>query len=190
MKQKFLVLGLLLFSFVAFAQGRRANQSGIHAQYGYIFPKFDDYQSEFMAKVGYNQTFGDKGFIGKAEAFYQDYNVSYSNNQILPYQKYGLAIYGGWSYEALHPVYINFYGGAYGGYEVVNDGNSKDILYNATIPTSVKGFTYGLTGGMELEVLLARRISLIADYTQYWDLKSKFSKSNGAVFGGIKFYIN
>lgn len=189
MKQAILTV-MLFLNTIAFAQVRSADQSGIHAQYGYIFPKYDEHKSEFMAKIGYNRTFGENGYLGKAEAFYQNYNVGYTDGQTLPYQKYGVSAYAGYSFEKINPVLINAYAGAYGAYEVVNDGNSRDKLYNAEIPASVKGFTYGLTGSIELELILSRKFSFLADYTQYWDLKSKFSKSNGAVFGGIKFYIN
>ena len=73
---------------------------------------------------------------------------------------------------------------------MVNDGNERDPKFNALIPAKVKGFVYGLSGSAELEIILVRKLSLVADYTQYYDLKSEFSKSNFAFFGGLKYYIN
>lgn len=190
MERKILLLALFFIAIIANAQGRRANQSGIHAQYGYIPTNDTLKKGSFMAIAGYNHVFGDKGLLGKVEAFYQDTKVGYTDNQILPYQKYGLNISAGYSYEGLYPVFLNVYGGAFGAYEKANDGNQKDPKYNAEIPANVKGFTFGLSGSAEIEIVLVRKLSLLANYTQFYDLKSKFSKSNYAVFGGLKFYIN
>lgn len=189
MKQRVLVLAMLLVGIVAFAQGRRANQSGVHGQFGYVLPK-DTINSQYMAKIGYNLVIGEKGFLGKAEVFYNNYKVDYADNQILPYQKYGISASGGYSYEGLHPVYFNAYAGVYGAYENVNNGKKTDYLHNAEIPAKVNNFTFGITGSMEVEVMLMRRFSFVADYTQYYDFKSKFSKSNYGFFGGLKYYIN
>ncbi|MCY1659308.1 hypothetical protein [Chryseobacterium sp. SL1] len=190
MKNTKLLLVIFLFlSVILNAQGRRVNQSSIHAQYGYVLDK-DSLTGGFMAKAGYGRVMGNKGFLGKVEGFYQSYKVEYRYNQILPYKKYGIGVYGGYSYEGLAPVFFNVYGGVYGAYEMVNDGNERDPKFNALIPAKVKGFVYGLSGSAELEIILVRKLSLVADYTQYYDLKSEFSKSNFALFGGLKYYIN
>lgn len=192
MKTKFLILAVFFITISAFGQGRRANQSGIHATYGYMPVSASDSikKESFMAVAGYNQVIGDKGFLGKIEGFYQKTKVGYTGNQFLPYEKYGLNVSAGYSYEGLYPVFLNAYVGAFGAYEKVNDGSDMDPLYGALIPEKVKGFTYGVTGSAEIEVVLVRKLSLIANYTQFYDLKSKFSKSNYALFGGLKFYIN
>ena len=189
MKMKIFVASFLLIGILANAQGRRKNQSSISAEYGYILDK-DDKKGGYMVKGGYGRVFGDAGILGKAEFFYQDYQVSYIDNQILPYQKYGVNVSAGYSYEGLAPVFLNVYGGVYGAYEKANDGKTNDPLYNAEIPTKVTGFIYGISGSAELEFMLVRRLSLVANYTQFYDLKSEFSKSNFAFFGGLKYYIN
>lgn len=189
MKGKILIATLLLFAILMNAQGRRKDQSAIHAQYGYILDK-DNLTGGFMTKAGYSRVMGEKGFLGKAEGFYQDYKVSYLDNQVLPYQKYGLSVQAGYSYEGLAPVFLNAWFGGYAAYEKANDGNQKDPRYNAVIPTKVTGITYGITGSAEVEIVLFRKMSLLLDYTQYYDLKSKFSKSNYGIFGGLKYYIN
>lgn len=187
--KKHLLLLLVLFALMLNAQGRRDKQSAIHAQYGYVMDK-DSLTGGFMAKAGYSRVMGDKGFLGKVEGFYQDYKVTYLDNQILPYQKYGLSVSAGYSYEGLSPVFINGWLGAYGAFEKANDGNQNDPKFNAAIPAKVSGITYGLTGSAEVEVMLTRKLSFLVDYTQFYDLKSKFSKSNYAFFGGLKYYIN
>lgn len=187
--KRILFLALILTTVLANAQGRRKDQSFIYGEYGYS-PQKGDLKAGYMAKAGYGRVFGNNGFLGKAEAFYQNYEVSYIDGQILPYQKYGLNINAGYSYEGLYPVMLNVWGGAYGAYENANNGNQNDPLYNAEIPAKVKGFTYGLSGSAEAEIFLIRRMSLLMNYTQFYDLKSKFSKSNYAVFGGLRFYIN
>lgn len=185
------ILFTLFFSFSAltYAQGRREDQSSIYTQYGYM-PDKNDLTDGFMIKGGYRKVIGNSGVLGKIEGFYQDYKIEYRSNQILPYQKYGLALNGGYSYENLAPFFINIYAGAYGAYEFVNNGSERDPKFNALIPVKVKGFVYGLSGSVELEIILARKLSFIADYTQYYDFKSDFSKSNYAFFGGLQYYIN
>lgn len=187
--KRHLLLLLVLFAFMLNAQGRRDKQSAIHAQYGYVMDK-DSLTGGFMAKAGYSRVMGDKGFLGKVEGFYQDYKITYLDNQILPYQKYGLSVSAGYSYEGLSPVFINGWLGGYGAFEKANDGNQNDPKFNAAIPAKVSGITYGLTGSAEVEVMLTRKLSFLVDYTQFYDLKSKFSKSNYAFFGGLKYYIN
>ena len=110
--------------------------------------------------------------------------------QFLPYQKYGLNVAAGYSYEGLFPVLLNGWAGAYGAYEQVNNGNTRSPLYSSVIPGDIKGFIYGLSGSAELEIFLARKVSLLVNYTQYYDLKSSFSKSNYGVFGGLKYSFN
>lgn len=188
MKRNLLLL-MVFFTLTLNAQGRRDKQSAIHAQYGYIMDK-DSLTGGFMAKAGYSRVIGDKGLLGKVEGFYQDYKISYIDEQILPYEKYGLSVMAGYSYEGLAPVYLNAWLGGYGAFEKANDGNQNDPKYNAAIPTKVSGITYGLTGSAEVEVMVVRKLSLVVDYTQFYDLKSKFSKSNYAFFGGLKYYIN
>jgi hypothetical protein len=69
MKRNILVVILFLIGIFVSAQGRRANQSGIHAQYGYIPTNDTLKKGSFMAIAGYNHIFGDKGLLGKIEAF-------------------------------------------------------------------------------------------------------------------------
>lgn len=190
MEKRFYIIVLLLIAFLFNAQGRRAEQSGIHAAYGFIPSSDSIKKNSFMVIAGYNHVLGDKGFLGKIEGFYQKTNVNYLGNQVLPYEKYGLNVSGGYSYEGLYPVFINAYVGAFAAYENVNNGNERDPKFNAVIPEKVKGFVYGISGSAELEVVLARKISIIGNYTQFYDLKSKFLKSNYGIFGGLKFYIN
>lgn len=190
MNTRLLVILMLFFSIVLQAQGRRKNQSAIHAEYGYMMNSDSLKKGGYMAKLGYMRVMGDKGFLGKAEVFYQDFKINYIDGQVLPYQKYGLNINAGYSYEGLYPVMLNAFLGVYGAYENANKGNQKDPLYNAEIPYNVKGFVYGISGSAEAEIYLMRRMSLLVNYSQFYDLKSKFSKSNYALFGGLRFYIN
>jgi hypothetical protein len=191
MNSRLLIVYMLFFSIVLNAQGRRKDQSSVHAEYGYMNLGSDSLKKGgYMAKIGYARVIGDKGFLGKAEAFYQDYKVNYIDGIVLPYKRYGLNVSAGYSYEGLYPVFINGWFGAYGAYENVNEGNTKDPKYNAEIPAKVKGFVYGLSGSAEVELVLVRRLSLLVNYTQYYDLKSQFSESQYAFFGGLRYYIN
>lgn len=190
MKKTFFLLSFILFVAIS-AQGRRNGQSGIHAQYGFMPSMSDTKETAFMANVGYLKVFDEKGWLGKAEAIYGKYEVDYSNNQRLAYERYGVNVQAGWTYEGLKPVYLNAFAGLFAGYEKINNGNENDPLFNARIPDKVKGFTYGLSGTAEVEVaLIATKLSFIANYNQFYDLQSKFSKGSYGIFGGLRFYVN
>lgn len=189
MKKTFLVFTLLVGLSSLFAQGRFDGQSYIFANGGYVLER-DSLSSGFMVKAGYGRVMGDMGWFGKAEAFYHDYEVKYIDGQNLPYQKYGLSVLGGYSLEQLAPIYFNFNAGGYLAYENANKGKDTDPLYNAKIPVNVKGVTYGIVGGAEIEYMFVDGLSFTIDYTQYYDLRSKFSKSNFGLFGGLKYYFN
>lgn len=189
MRERVIVLTLILLGITINSQGRRDAQSWIHAEYG-IMPGQDDLSVGPMAKLGYGKVIGSKGILGKAEAFYHNYSVEMFDQQFLPYQKYGLNVAAGYSYEGLFPVLLNGWAGAYGAYEQVNNGNTRSPLYSSVIPGDIKGFIYGLSGSAELEIFLAKKVSLLVNYTQYYDLKSSFSRSNYGVFGGLKYSFN
>lgn len=186
--RKFSIFSLMLASVFSFSQGRRANQSAVNLQYGFVLPSKE--AGEFQLKGGYNHVIGDKGILAKAELTYQKYHVGYIDDQILPYEKYGITAGAGWSYENLHPFYVNLYAGIYGGMEKVNNGISKDPKYEAEIPYSLNNFIYGVNINPEIEVFVTRRFSVVLDYTQNIQFGSKFSKSNNFVNGGLKYYIN
>ncbi|RNA63937.1 hypothetical protein D1631_00050 [Chryseobacterium nematophagum] len=191
MNSRLLILCILFFNIALNAQGRRKTQSSIHSEYGYMNTGGDSQKKGgYMAKIGYAKVIGDKGFLGKVETFYQDYKVSYIDGIVLPYQRYGLNVSAGYSYEILAPIYLNGWFGAYGAYENVNKGDKKDPKYNAEIPANVKDFVYGFSGSAEVEFMFVRKFSLLVNYTQYYDLKSSFSESNYAFFGGLRYYIN
>lgn len=188
--KKIAITTFLLMAVSITAQGRRANQSAAQIAYG-VMPDAEKSQgNSFMLKAGYSRVIGEKGFLGKAEAFYQKYGVGYIDEQILPYQKIGISAQAGWSFENLSPFFLNIYLGGFAAHETVNEGENKDLLYQAEIPEKVKGMTYGINGGVEAELIIYKNISLTVDYSQYYDLKSKFSETSYAIFGGLKFYFN
>ena len=183
MKNKYFTALFVLITISLQAQGRRKNQASIHAQYGFT-------NNGSMIKAGYGKVFGDQGFLGKSEVFYQNYKVAYIDNQSLPYEKYGAGVSAGYSFERFSPFFINAWLGLYGGYEKINEGKEYDSKYHAPIPSKVKGMIYGVSGALEVEYNINRRFSIIADYSQFFDLKSEFSKSKFGIFGGLKYNLN
>lgn len=185
--RKILIYAMVCFGIVANAQGRREGQNSIQGQYGYM-PNKGDLGGGTVLKLEYGRVIGEKGILGRSGVFYQDYKVAY-NRQLLPYQKYGVNVMAGYSYEGLYPVFLNAYIGGYAGYEIANKGVKKDT-YGALIPTNVNNFTFGIVGTAEMEVILWERIGAVIDYTQYYDLKSKFSKSSYGINAGLKIYLD
>jgi len=188
--KKIFTTTLLLIGFLAFSQGRRADQNSLQASFGVMPDTEKTDQTSFMMKAGYSKVTGKKGFLGKAEIFYQKYGVGYIDSQILPYQKIGISAQAGWSFENLSPFFLNIYLGGFAAHETVNGGENKDLLYQAEIPEKVKGITYGINGGLEAELIVYKNISFTVDYNQYYDLKSNFSETSYGVLGGLKVYLN
>jgi len=189
------IVGIAVFLLIAGmatvqAQGRRAGQSSVQASYGYMPSMVDAKGDAFMLKGGYGLVFGDNGWLGRADFVYFKHPVKYTNNRLFPYEKYGINVQAGWSYEELHPVSFNGFAGIFGAYEKINNGNTEDLVYNNKIPYKMKQFTFGFSGTAEIEVMLIEQLSLTVDYTQFYDIISKFSKGRYAIFGGLKFYIN
>lgn len=189
-KFKFLMISsLFLFSLLVYGQGRSNGQYVVNAQYGFV-PSSGDKTGQFMIDVGVSKIIGDKGFFAKIETIYANYKVDYTESVLLDYNKYIINFNGGYSIETLYPVFINFNAGAFIGYEKANKGKRKDPYFGATIPKKTKGFVYGLSGTAEAEVMIVNNISFLVNYSQFIDFKSDFSKSNYAIFAGLKYYIN
>lgn len=184
---KSLMLIAVMVASATTAQSRVDGQHSLSAEYGYILGKDT---SGSMVKLGYGRVIGDKGFLGKAELSYQSYKVKYVEKQILPYTRYTLNVSAGYSYEGFHPLYLNAYLGGFAGYEIINSGNNRSPVYKAIIPAEMKGFTYGVVGSVEGEFMFSENFSATLGYSQQYDLKSKFSKTNGAILGGLKYNIN
>jgi len=187
----FIALVLLIAGTVTVqAQGRRAGQSSLQAGYGFMPSMVDSKGDAFMLKGGYGLVFGDNGWLGRADFVYSKYSVNYTNDRIFPYEKYGINVQVGWSYEGLYPVFLNGFAGIFGAYEKINNGNTEDYISSNKIPYKMKQFTFGFSGTAEIEIMLVENLSLAFDYTQSYDVISKFSKGQYAIFGGLKFYIN
>lgn len=188
--KKILIISFLMMAISVYSQGRRANQNAAHLAYGLMPDAKKANQNSFMLKAGYSRVIGKKGFLGRAEVFYQKYGIEYIDKQILPYQKIGVSAQAGWSFENLSPFFLNIYLGGFAAHETVNGGENKDLLYQAEIPEKVKSMTYGINGGLEAEMTIYKNISATVEYNQFYDIKSKFSESNYGIFGGIKIYLN
>lgn len=174
------------------AQGRRDGQEAIAASYGFMPSKSNSKTgNEFTATFGYLKVFGRDGWLLKADAVYQKSHFNYLGNQSLSLENYGINIQGGWTYEGLKPIYLQAYGGIFAAYQKANNGNDRDPLYGAKLSTKVNGPTYGLSGTAEVEIaIISTKLSLLGNYTQFYDLHSKFSKESYALFAGIRLYLN
>lgn len=186
MKKLSIILGLLFFS-VASSQAIKNGQSGVHAEYGFS-PSKEDLKSGYFVKAGYSRVMGEKGFLGKAEFFYQSSEVKYYNN-IMPYAKYGINVNAGYGYEGLYPVVLTAWLGVFGSLENVNKGNENYPNSSAIIPEKTNSFTYGISGSLGGEIFITNNLAFLVNYSQFYDVASKFSKSNYGIFGGLKFYI-
>lgn len=188
MNIKIKILGVLLFAFAAtgMAQGRVDGRSSIYADFG-IIPKHTGNNFAFSAKVGHTIGISSEGFLGKIGLGYSNYGVGYLSDTSIPFQRIHLDVMPGYSYVGLHPLTINGYLGAYGAVEIVNN-DSRQVKDRAeNIVEAMTNFTVGFAGTLELELSIFDKLSVIADITQYYDINSKFSKAQYAVYGGIKY---
>lgn len=185
---------LILFLIVAGAgmvqaQGRVDGQNSFHAQFGFLPTEANNQSLAYMVKGGYSKLFGSKGFMGKADLNFANYEVSYRDNLRLPYQRINIAITPGYSYEGLFPLMINGFVGFYGAYEIVNNNNSTISGTNVRVPEKINSFNTGFVGTAELELSITPWLSAVVDFTQYYDITSKFSKGKYAIYGGFKFNL-
>ena len=139
-----------------------------------------------------------------------DFNVFRSNYRVntssislegklrgLAYELSGINAMVGWTFEKLYPLSINLKAGVFGAYEKINEGRDKvNLLVNnlvvkdVDLPFKTKGYTFGFLASPELEVVLWKKISAIASYTQYYNPISKVFEWNNSFEIGLKMYIN
>lgn len=77
----------------------------------------------------------------------------------------------------------HFYLGGFMGYE---DNKVK----NKHLVKTKDGMGYGTYGGMELEFNISNSISLVTDFSYYYNLKSSLNKNLTQALVGVKFYLN
>ncbi|MFJ1366988.1 hypothetical protein ACILDU_11185 [Capnocytophaga canimorsus] len=142
----------------------------------------------FTGTLGTSYTIGQRGFLTEAQMFYQKFDIDYVT-QPIPYELYALELKGGYSYEKLHPLYIQLKLGAFGGLQNVNGGNREEQVYHSQLPYDVDGFTFGLLVNPELELVLLPKLSLLFAFTQYKNLASDYSKANFSATAGLKYYF-
>ncbi len=152
-----------------------------------LFGAFPDGQAT-SASAGASVLIGNKGYLFETNLFMNDYFVD-KDNFNLPYRLYGLNALGGWSYEGIRKIYLNFKAGGFIGIQKINNGNDKEATTGATYPNSVSGFAYGILISPELEFLIYRNITLKASYSQYWQPSGKWSKFQYGFEFGVKYYL-
>lgn len=189
MNIKKILIGIVLLSATTagMAQGRIEGQNSFHGQFGFMPTELGNDKFGFMAKAGYGRVLGSAGFMGKVELFYGQYQVKYKDDVMLPYNRFGIEIMPGYSYEKLYPLMINGYLGVFGNYETVNNGSHGLKDNTGVIVEKVESFNTGIAGSIELELWVLKNFSVLLDFTQYYDFTSKFSIGKYAFFGGIKY---
>lgn len=178
---------LFVVAFTANAQGRVDGQNSVYAGFGFMPTQINNSTFAYQLKAGYVKIFGSSGLIGKADLNFATYEVAYRDNLRLPYQRINIAVMPGYSYEGWFPLMINGFVGFYGAYEIVNNNNRTISGTNGQIPEKINSFTTGFAGTAEIEVSISQWLSVVVDFTQYYDITSKFSKGKYAFYGGFKF---
>lgn len=178
---------LFVVAFTANAQGRVDGQNSVYAGFGFMPTQINNSTFAYRVKAGYVKLIGNSGFIAKADLGYSSYEVAYRDNLRLPFQRIHIDVMPGYSYEGLFPVMLNGFIGFYGAYEIINNGSRAIKNYSGEIPENINSFTTGFVGTAEIEVSIYQWLSVVVDFTQYYDLASKFSKGKYAIYGGLKF---
>lgn len=189
--RKIILVMVLLFSIGGYAQ-RKNDGWAIQGHYGIM--KGEGQISKFAstASLGVSHYPGSKGFLIEANLFVNDSYVD-KDKFNLPYRLYGLNVIGGWSYENLQPVFINFKAGLIGGFEQVNNGNKTtnwNNLEGVPLQVDTDKFVYGAVISPEIELAIWRNLSVTVSFSQYWNLRSDVSEWKYSGNIGLKWYLN
>lgn len=187
--KKFLLFTLVFASFSIYAQ-RRSNGWALQARYGLMQGKGDIMGNAVETNLGTSITIGNKGVLAELNLFAQDFSFEHKElKKEIPYQLYGLNVMGGWSYEGIRKLYLNFKAGGFAGYSIVNKGDAKEDVYGTTFVNPVKGITYGVVGSPEVELVIFRKLTATASYTQYFYPNDKWIRWQYTVNAGLKLYF-
>lgn len=153
--------------------------------------------ADLKASLGLNIMLSDTPFFLEGEVFYSRFPIKGRENPDSWVQEtwykstlYGVKFGGGWSYEGMSPVFLNFKASGFAGYEGVNHGGDNKGMDSIELPYPVNNFVYGVVGSPELEVALGEKLSLCLAFSQYVNLGSKYSHYFSSLELGIKFYFN
>lgn len=196
MKQIFFLVAIVI-SAITYAQ-RNDNAITIQAKAGVMetLKWKGDGKGELIkdlpttASLGTQWFIGQRGYFVEGNAIMQDFSINHTElNKAIPYQLYGLNIMGGWSFENLHPLYINLKAGGFGGYYTVNKGKRKEDVYGTTFTNPVEGISYGATASAELEIVIWKRLSGVLSYGQYFYVNDKWIRWQYTAEVGLKWYL-
>jgi len=196
MKQIFFLVAIVISS-ITYAQ-RNDNAITIQAKAGVmeVLKWKGDGKGELIkdlpttASLGTQWFIGQRGYFVEGNAIMQDFSINHTElNKAIPYQLYGLNIMGGWSFENLHPLYINLKAGGFGGYYTVNKGKRKEDVYGTTFTNPVEGISYGAIASAELEIVIWKRLSGVLSYGQYFYVNDKWIRWQYTAEVGLKWYL-
>lgn len=185
MKKIFYLLSVVvpLFSFA-----QQTNTIALQANIGLMNGK-----GEFIGNNASNISLGAQFFVRNGDyfiesnLFMQDYFVDKEKFN-LPYQLYGLSVLGGYSYE-MGKLYLNFKGGGFIGKEKVNRGKDIEEVHGTFLKNSVNSFTYGVVVSPEFEFRIWEKLNGVANFNQYWNIKSKYADWKYSINLGLKYYL-
>lgn len=187
--KKIVLFVFTLVSGVMFAQ--RSNDAlAIHAKAGIMKGKGELIKDVAgSANLGLQWFAGQKGFFIEGGFLLQDFQIKHEELNIdIPYTMYGVNVMGGWSFEDLNPLFLNAKIGGFAGYYIANKGEEKEAVYGTNLP-EVKGITYGALASAEAEIVIWRRLSGVASFSQYFYPNDKWIRWNYAIEAGFKFYL-
>lgn len=188
MRKNITILSLFLLSNLGFSQIRYADQNIIAIGGGFTGKK------GFYAQFSYSKLIGNKGWLGRGDFFYlhqkahiknisEDKEVNLTQYLVMPMAQY--------DFENLNidPFVLSVFGGAVGGYEIVNNGNNTLPNSGISSPKLKNNFIYGISLGVQGEVEIKRGIAVYSSIMEMYRLNSSIGNFSFLIGAGLKFYL-
>lgn len=192
MKKTILLLSVMLAVISTAHAQRKSNGFAIKASAGLMKGVADevillkDFGTTFSAGVSHN--IRSSSYIIDADVIYQNFSTDY-HGQTLPNRFYGLKLQAGYSIEeVMYPLIVNFKLGGFVGHEQVNNGIGEE-KHGLPLPYPTSSMVYGAVLTPELEVVLYRKLCLLINASQYWNVGSKYAEWMYSFNAGLKVYL-
>ncbi len=185
--KKITLLLLLMISSITFGQ-RYSDEFSYSLKSGVV--SGSTYGNFYGTSIGASYIIGTEGYMADANIGYYTSDIKFGQTH-LPYKLFSLEVLGGYTIEedSLYPFYFNFKTGMSFGYEFVNNGGHYETLYFSKLPYPTNSFACGVILNPEAEIILTDNLTGTINFSQYFDLLSRYQKNYYTTFLGIKYYL-
>lgn len=151
-----------------------------------------------ISKKGYNAQFHVDYYVPytylmvQGRLLYINQNLPTVFDSSINLKQFGFSALLGWSPEKRisHPFFLNFLAGLSVGYDYGNNGNIVFSDYEMPFDTEkYNKLNYGFVTSVQGEINVSDKLSLMADFSQFYRFGSEFGKYTYTINGGFKIYL-